>query len=358
MLEKLFSAKLFHYFLKRLRPFGFETRIIMYPECGSYAHMTGIEYPLSGCLSHATSYILDDLDFWTKGFPKRATHEQIVKAILRYLANRKLAFKKKLKELGSNIIWSLSDSYENDLLKLEFLNQNITNYSGDSGAGSDFDLRGSVTAGNFYVSLHSSSPGESATEAQFNSTELSYSGYTKVSIPRSTSGWTVSNNTVQNAGEVTFATNNGSDQTAMFSALSNGLTGTKFRYYRYSALTVSNAQWIPFTSIDASDSLRISQTGVTFANDDYVAIAPAYDGSLPGGLQGMETLSKKVYKIANVNVSGSIITFTLKDYDTNTDVALSSEGCGVLIKAKPLVVRGGGTDQPRFVAGNIRIKVD
>lgn len=94
---------------------------------------------------------------------------------------------------------SLSNAFENSLGLLLFNNTNIAN------AGDATGLRGSTTAGNFYVSLHTADPGEAGSQS---TSECNYSGYARIAVVRSGSGWTVTNNTVTNAAEILFATNN------------------------------------------------------------------------------------------------------------------------------------------------------
>lgn len=90
---------------------------------------------------------------------------------------------------------SKSNSCETSILSLIFNNSDWTNI-GDAGG-----LGGSSTAGSFYVSLHTSDPGEAGTQS---TNETSYTNYTRVAVARSGVGWTVSGNQVTNAGAITF----------------------------------------------------------------------------------------------------------------------------------------------------------
>jgi tartrate dehydratase alpha subunit/fumarate hydratase class I-like protein len=56
-------------------------------------------------------------------------------------------------------------------------------------------------ATNLYVSLHTADPDETGTQA---SNETSYGSYARVAVARSGAGWTVTGNTVTNAGLVQF----------------------------------------------------------------------------------------------------------------------------------------------------------
>ena len=90
---------------------------------------------------------------------------------------------------------SATNVFENGLLSLIFENADYANV-GDAGG-----LRGSVTAGVFWVSLHTADPGETGTQT---SSESAYTNYARTSVPRSTSGWTVAAGVADNDSAVTF----------------------------------------------------------------------------------------------------------------------------------------------------------
>jgi hypothetical protein len=84
---------------------------------------------------------------------------------------------------------------ENSVLLLYYNNTNHANVGDATG------LRGSSTAGSFYVSLHTSDPGETGNQS---TNETAYTNYARVAVARSSGGWTVTADTVVNAGAVTF----------------------------------------------------------------------------------------------------------------------------------------------------------
>lgn len=90
---------------------------------------------------------------------------------------------------------SKSNAWESALLLLLFNNVDATNI-GDAGG-----LRGSVAAGNLWISLHTDDPGEAGTQA---TNEATYTGYARVSVPRGPLNWTVVLNAVRNAAEIAF----------------------------------------------------------------------------------------------------------------------------------------------------------
>lgn len=78
---------------------------------------------------------------------------------------------------------SLSNASENDLLLLLFNNTNWANLGDATG------LRGSTTAGSFFISLHTADPGEAGSQT---TSEATYTSYARVAVARSGAGWTIS----------------------------------------------------------------------------------------------------------------------------------------------------------------------
>lgn len=91
---------------------------------------------------------------------------------------------------------SATNVFENGLLSLIFENANYANVGDATG------LRGSTTAGVFYISLHTASPGETGTQT---TSESAYTNYARISVARSTAGWTVASGTADNDAAITFA---------------------------------------------------------------------------------------------------------------------------------------------------------
>lgn len=85
-----------------------------------------------------------------------------------------------------------SDTFENDLLKLIFNATTIANIAINATSSPLTHL---------YVALHTADPGEA--EAQTTS-EISYTGYARVAVVRTSSGWTVTGNSVSPAAAIDF----------------------------------------------------------------------------------------------------------------------------------------------------------
>ncbi len=90
---------------------------------------------------------------------------------------------------------SKSNTFENELLLHIFNNANVANIGDATG------IRGSTVAGSLYLALHTADPGEAGTAA---TNEISYTGYARRPVPRDSSGFTVSGNSVTLTANVDF----------------------------------------------------------------------------------------------------------------------------------------------------------
>lgn len=114
---------------------------------------------------------------------------------------------------------SMSNAFETDLLEHIFQNLSITLIGDATG------LPASATAGVLYVGLASADPGETGTQS---TSELSYTGYARVSVVRSSAGWTVSGNTASNAALITFGACTAGSGTAAYYTVGTSSTGTGY----------------------------------------------------------------------------------------------------------------------------------
>lgn len=142
---------------------------------------------------------------------------------------------------------SKSNLHETGYLKLVFQNVALANIGDASG------LQPSGAAGNLYVALYSTDPGE--TDA---GTELTYTGYARVTVVRSVAGWTVSGNTASNAAQVTFPLNNGSTQTANFFAIRTASSGGDL---------IGSGAVTPSVAIDNGDTPKYEIGDLTITED-------------------------------------------------------------------------------------------
>lgn len=96
---------------------------------------------------------------------------------------------------------SKGNTFENDLLKMIFNATAIANLCDDAGTS---------PLTNLYVSLHTADPGEAGVQ---NTSETAYTGYARKAVARTSSGWTVTNNSVGPAANIDFNACTGSTST-------------------------------------------------------------------------------------------------------------------------------------------------
>lgn len=114
---------------------------------------------------------------------------------------------------------SKSDTFENDLMKLIFNATAIANMADNAATSPLSDL---------YVALHTADPGEAGTQS---TSEATYTGYARVAVARSSSGWTVTNNSVSPAATISFgACTSGSNTITHFSVGVASSGATKILY--------------------------------------------------------------------------------------------------------------------------------
>lgn len=115
---------------------------------------------------------------------------------------------------------SASNALEAGLLLLLFNNTNFANVGDATG------LRGSTTAGSLFVGLHTADPGEAGDQT---TSEATYTGYARVAVARSGTGWTVSGTApseAQNAAAVTFGACTSGSNTITHFSLGSATSGT------------------------------------------------------------------------------------------------------------------------------------
>lgn len=110
-----------------------------------------------------------------------------------------------------------SNTFETDLLKLIFNGTAITGLAANA-------TTGALT--NLYVSLHTADPGDAGTQTTSEVTTSAYIGYARVSVARSTTGWTVTDGSVSPAAAITFpACTGGTGATITHFAVGTAATG-------------------------------------------------------------------------------------------------------------------------------------
>jgi hypothetical protein len=87
---------------------------------------------------------------------------------------------------------SKSNAFETDLLGLIFNGTAITTIA---------DNAASTPLTNLYLALHTADPGEAGNQA---TSEISYTGYSRVAVARTSGGWTVTGNSVSPVAAIEF----------------------------------------------------------------------------------------------------------------------------------------------------------
>ena len=118
---------------------------------------------------------------------------------------------------------SKSNALENSYLLLLFNNTNIANVGDATG------LRGSSTAGNLYMSLHTADPGEAGDQT---TSEATYTSYARVAIARSGAGFTVTANAVATAANTVFPAGTGGSGSLTHWALGTAASGAGVLLYK------------------------------------------------------------------------------------------------------------------------------
>lgn len=144
---------------------------------------------------------------------------------------------------------SATDLFEDDLLDLIFTNVAAPNV-GDAGG-----LQPSIAAGNFYISLHTATLADNHTVQ--TQSEAAYTSYARVSVARSTGGWTITSGTVDNDSAITYPAATGGSETETDFGIGSAASGAG-NLQIFGALTSSLAVSNGITPEFAAGSLDIS----------------------------------------------------------------------------------------------------
>ena len=101
---------------------------------------------------------------------------------------------------------SIGNTTENDVVKLLF-----------QGTALSWDANTDL-----YVSLHTADPGEGGSQT---TSEAAYTSYARVTVARTSGGWTVTNNQAVNAALVQFPQCTGSSSTVTYAAIGTASSG-------------------------------------------------------------------------------------------------------------------------------------
>lgn len=104
-----------------------------------------------------------------------------------------------------------SAAFSEEIIRLIFLGTTITGLADNTATSPNTSL---------WVSLHTGPPGETGAN------ETTYTGYARVAVARTTSGWTVSGASVSNAATITFGGITGGTGTITHAAIRTASSGS------------------------------------------------------------------------------------------------------------------------------------
>lgn len=141
---------------------------------------------------------------------------------------------------------SKANGFENDIVALTF-NKSLAAHLGTLATTGNTDL---------YVSLHTADPGEAGNQT---TSECAYGAYARVAVVRTSSGWTVSGNQVQNTAVINFPECTSGSEVVSHFAIGTASSSTGQILYK-GALTASR-------TVSSGITLQFPATSITITED-------------------------------------------------------------------------------------------
>lgn len=211
-------------------------------------------------------------------------------------------------------------TFRNDVQRLIFNATPIANLADDAATSPLTDL---------HVALHTAFPGLGGDQTN---SELAYTGYGRVAVARSTSGWTVTGNSVSPVAAIQFG-----EMTAGAGGVATHFTVGVAASGASKALRcgVLGSRLGPFSAVVSGNAITIPGLAGLAVNDRI--IFHAVDGSsLPGGIT--EGTSYWV-----ISVTGDVITVSATQ--GGASITISSAGDGIAYRSTPINVVAGVAPQ-------------
>lgn len=143
---------------------------------------------------------------------------------------------------------SATNTFETNLLALLFTNTDCPNVGDATG------LRGSTTAGVFWISLHTANPNETGSQT---TSEAAYTSYARQDEARNTTQWTVTGSAADNDNAIAFPTATGGTETETHFGLGSATSGAG-NLFLYGALTAGLAVSTGITPEFAAGALDVT----------------------------------------------------------------------------------------------------
>lgn len=227
---------------------------------------------------------------------------------------------------------SKSNAFENAFLLLLFNNTNIANIGDATG------LRGSSVAGVLYIGQHTADPNEGGSQ---NTSEATWTSYARVSVVRTSSGWTITGNQAVNAGVITFPTCTGGSNVIGWLSIGTDASGAGTLLFSSPLLTT----WFDGVGF-VTDVITIP--GNTLSVNDTVVVEAINEQALPTGLS-----RGTIYYIKTS--SGNDVTLSATQGGATLDIT----GAGALLLGKiNTVTVSTGNPVSSFAIGALTVTED
>lgn len=201
------------------------------------------------------------------------------------------------------------------------------------------DNAASSPLANLFIALHTADPGEAGDQT---TSEATYTGYARVSVARTSGGFTVATNTITNTAAVTFGACTGGSNSITHFSIGVATSGASKILAFGPVGNIANVG--EFTSTVA-DVITIPQ--VTLIVDDRVSFYPTPAAVLPTGMT-----EGTVYFVKTVATNDITIATT----SGGATIDLTTTGAGLIYKHGVLAVSNGIT--PSFAIGALSVKLD
>lgn len=208
----------------------------------------------------------------------------------------------------------------NDILKLYFNATAIANVA---------DNAATAPLTNLYAALHSAFPGYTGTQS---TSEVSYTGYARPAIARTTGGFTVATNGVALVATASMGQCTAGSATAMFATIGEAVSGAS----KIGAMMPLGSVLGPFTAVAGTDTITLP--GLTgLAVDDRITFLVPHTGmTIPTGIT-----EGTVYFVKTVSTNDITISTT----QGGATLDITAAGDGLAFRVTPIVIGVGTTPQ-------------
>jgi hypothetical protein len=219
------------------------------------------------------------------------------------------------------------DTTRNDLLKLYFNATAIANIA---------DNAASAPLTNLYFGLHSAWPGSAGNQT---TSEISYTGYARVAVARTSGGFTVTANAVSPVATVAFGQCTAGSATAMFATIGTASSGTG---KIIGIATIGGASQI--ASAATSDTITAYTHGLT--TDDRLVFYPGYNVTLPTGIT-----EGTVYFIRATGLTSDA--FTISTTSGGAAVDVTGAAGAIFQKVTPVAITSAPATTPQLTTATV-----